>query len=89
MYITIHDVIGKKRIDLSYQIHSTAGWGKEVSVIRMLSDNVQYQILKLRSVMGPARAAKGSHGSYFEQKKDDSKWNLCRQRVTLHCRKDG
>ena len=47
MYITINDVIGEKRIDLSYPIHS----GKEVAVIRMLSDNVQYQVLKLHSVM--------------------------------------
>ena len=53
MYITINDVIGEKGIDLSYPIHSTAGCGKEVAVIRMLSDNVQYQILKLRSVIGP------------------------------------
>ena len=53
MYITTNDVIGKKRIDLSYPIHCIARWGKEVAVIRMLSDNVQYQILKLRSVMDP------------------------------------
>ena len=53
MYITINDIISEKRIDLSYPIHSTARWGKEVAVIRMLSDNVQYQILKLRSVMDP------------------------------------
>ena len=51
MYITIDDVIGEARIDLSYSIHSTAGWGKEVAVIRMLSNNVQ--ILKLHSVMDP------------------------------------
>ena len=49
MYITINDVIGEKTIDLYYPIRS----GKEVAVIRMLSDNVQYQILKLRSVMDP------------------------------------
>ena len=49
MYITINDIKGEKRIDLSYPIYSS----KEVAVIRMLSDNVQYQILKLRSVMDP------------------------------------
>ena len=57
MYITVNDVIGEKTIDLYYTIHS----GKEarrapqaeVAVIRMLSDNVQYQILKLRAVMDP------------------------------------
>ena len=49
MYITINDVIGEKAIDLSYPIHSDG----EIAVIIMLSDNVQYQILKLRSVKGP------------------------------------
>ena len=49
MYIMINDVIGEKRIGLSYPIHS----GKEVAIIRMLSDNVQYKILKLHSVMDP------------------------------------
>ena len=49
MYITINDIIGKQTIYLSYSIHS----GKEVAVIRMLSNNVQYQILKLRLVMDP------------------------------------
>ena len=38
MYITINDIIGEARIDLSYPIHS----GKEVAVISMFSDNVQY-----------------------------------------------
>ena len=52
MYITINDVIGEKRIDLSYPIQNFNS-GKEVAVIRMLSDNVQYQILKLRAVMDP------------------------------------
>ena len=49
MYITINDVIGEKTIDLCYLIRS----GKEVAVIRMLSNNVQYQLLKLRLVMDP------------------------------------
>ena len=47
MYITINDIKGEKRIDLSYSIDSD----KEITVIIMLSDNVQYQLLKLRSVM--------------------------------------
>ena len=38
MYITINDLIGEKRIDLSYPIRS----GKEIAVISMFSDNVQY-----------------------------------------------
>ena len=49
MYITINDIIGQKTIDLYYPIRS----GKEVAVIRMLSDNVKYEILKLRAVMDP------------------------------------
>ena len=49
MYITINNIKGEKTIDLSYSIHS----GKEIAVIRMLSDNVKYEILKLRSVMDP------------------------------------
>ena len=49
MYITINDIKGGKRIDLSYSIDSD----KEIAVIIMLSDNIQYNILKLRSVMDP------------------------------------
>ena len=49
MYITINNVKGEKRIDLSYSIHSD----KETAVIRMLSDNIQYKVLKLRSAMDP------------------------------------
>ena len=49
MYIKIDDVKGEKRIDLSYPIHSC----KEVAVIRMLSDNVKYEIMKLHAVMDP------------------------------------
>ena len=37
MYITINDVIGEARIDLSYPIK-----GKEIAVVIMLSNNVQY-----------------------------------------------
>ena len=49
MYITINNVKSEKRIDLSYSIHSD----KEIAVVRMLSDNIQYKVLKLRSVMDP------------------------------------
>ena len=38
MYITINDFIGEKRIDLSYPIHPR----KEIAVVSMLSNNVQY-----------------------------------------------
>ena len=59
MYITINNIKGEKRIDLSYSIQnfdSTTGRGeasKEIAVIRMLSDNVKYEILKLCSVLDP------------------------------------
>ena len=52
MYITIDNIKGEKRIDLSYSIQNFDS-GKEITVIRMLSDNSQYQLLKLRSVMDP------------------------------------
>ena len=52
MYITINNIKGEKRIDLSYSIQNFDS-DKEITVIRMLSDNVQYEILKLRSVMDP------------------------------------
>ena len=52
MYITINNIKGESRIDLSYSIKNF-DLDKEIAVIRMLSDNVQYQILKLRSVMDP------------------------------------
>ena len=43
----INDIKGEKRIDLSYPIHPR----KEIAAIIMLSDNIQYKILKLRSDM--------------------------------------
>ena len=50
MYITITNIKGEKRIDLSYSIQNFDS-DKEITVIRMLSDNVKYEILKLRAVM--------------------------------------
>ena len=38
MYITVNDIIGKKTIYPSYLIYPV----KEIAVISMLSDNVQY-----------------------------------------------
>ena len=48
MYITINDIKGEKMIDLSYPIHSTAGWGKEIAVVSMHISNSQ--ILLHRSI---------------------------------------
>ena len=47
MYITINDIIGEKTIYLSYPIRSS----KEVAVKNMLSDNVQYNIIKRRGII--------------------------------------
>ena len=57
MYITINNTKGESRIDLSYSIQNFDS-NKEIAVIRMLSDNVQYNILKLREVMDPISDAK-------------------------------
>ena len=43
----INDVKGEKRIDLSYSIHSN----KEIAVVSLFSNNIQYKIPKLHSVM--------------------------------------
>ena len=52
MHITINNIKGEERIDLSYSIQNFDS-SKEIAVIRMLSDNVKYEILKLRAVMDP------------------------------------
>ena len=49
MYITINDIKGEKRIDLSYSIHLNII--KKIAVIIMLSNNIQYNVKKLHSVM--------------------------------------
>ena len=65
MYIMINNIKGEKRIDLSYSIQNFDS-DKEIAVIRMLSNNVKYEILKLRSVMDPILDSKKliSSGTY-------------------------
>ena len=61
MYITINDVIGKKRIDLSYPISSGKDAPVEIAVITMLGDNVQYLLkesMKIRLKSGEDVALK-------------------------------
>ena len=65
MYIAINNIKGEKRIDLSYSIQNF-DTGKEITVIRMLSDNVKYEILKPHLVMDPIS----------DVEKVNSKWNL-------------
>ena len=57
MYITINNIKGERRIALSYSIENFDS-DKEIAVIRMLSNNVKYEILKLRTVMDPNSDAK-------------------------------
>ena len=42
MYITINDILGEMRIDLSYSIRNFNS-RKEIAVINMLSNNIQYE----------------------------------------------
>ena len=48
MYIMINYIKGEKTIDLSYSVHSTAMWGKEIAVVSLHSNNSQ--ILLRRSI---------------------------------------
>ena len=66
MYITINDVIGEKTIDLSYPIHS----GKESAVIKVLSDNVQYKVIKSHIVdyISPEKETLILSGTYAGRK---------------------
>ena len=72
MYITVIDVVGEKRVILAYPI-----WGKEVAVISMFSDNIQYQMresLNLLLIMNeetllPKRKLTGSELSMFVGRK--------------------
>ena len=57
MYITINNIKNEKRIDLSYSIQNFDS-SKEITVIRMLSDNVKYKMLKLHAVMDPTSNTK-------------------------------
>ena len=54
LYITINDIIGEKRIDLSYPIRSD----KVIAVITMFINNVQYEIEKLCAIMDPISGTK-------------------------------
>ena len=45
MYITVNNVIGEKRVNLSYPIQNFDS-SKEVAVVSMFSDNIQHEITK-------------------------------------------
>ena len=50
MKIMITDIVGEKRINLTYPIWNL-DLGKEVAVVSMFSDNVHYQIRELLKVL--------------------------------------
>ena len=63
MYITINDIIGEKRIDLSYPIYSF-NREKEIAVISMFSDNIQYEMtesFKLKLIDGGKQVLKRTY----------------------------
>ena len=66
MSITINNVKGEKRIDLSYSIHSD----KEIAVIIMLSDNVFYQVKYTEVLLPTGENIKISEGMYTNEKLD-------------------
>ena len=52
MYITINNIIGKKGTDLSYPIKNFDS-SREVAVITMFSDNIQYEVEKWAFTFSP------------------------------------
>ena len=77
MYITVNDIIGEKRIDLTYSTNSTA----EIAVIGMISDNTQYEIkepLDLKMI--------GNDGKWIPNKTNDLILNLTPENLTQHSR---
>ena len=70
MYLTINDIKGEKTTDLSYPIQNFDS-SKEVAVVRMLSDNIQYKMTKSLGL----KLADGSekpilNGSYTKRELD-------------------
>ena len=47
MYVTINDMKGAKRINLSYPIYPRT----EIAVVSLFSNNVQYNVLKPRTII--------------------------------------
>ena len=70
MYITINNVIGEKRINLSYPIQNFDS-SKEVAVVSMFSDNIQYEMTEpfnLKSIDGSEKQI--LNGSYTKREID-------------------
>ena len=70
MYITINDIKGEKRIDLSYPVQNFDS-SKEVAVVRMLSDNIHYEMTKpLGLKLADGSKKQISNGSYTKRELD-------------------
>ena len=71
MCITINDVIGEKTIDLSYPIQNFDS-SKEVAVVSMFSDNIQYEMTEtfyLKLIDGSQKQI--LNGSYTKREIDE------------------
>ena len=70
MYITINDIIGEKTIDLSYPIQNFDS-SKEVAVINMFRDNIQYKVTEAFNLKLIDNSEKQiSNGSYTKREID-------------------
>ena len=70
MYITIDDVIGEETIDLSYPIQNFNS-SKEVAVVSMFSDNIQYKVTQTFNLKLIDNSEKQiSNGSYTKREID-------------------
>ena len=74
MCIMINNVIGEKRINLSYPIQNSDS-SKEVAVVSMFSDNIQYEITKTLEF------------KLIDGSEKNIKWNLYKKRNRCDCRK--
>ena len=67
MCITVNDVIGEKRIDLAYPIKR-----KEVAVVIMVSDNVQYLLKEpVKVLLKMGKNVELSKGVYMDKELDE------------------
>ena len=70
MYITINDITGEKMIDLFYPIQNFNS-SKEVAVIYMFSDNIQYKVTETFNLKLIDNSEKQIlNGSYTKREKD-------------------
>ena len=76
MYITVNDIKGDKRIDLAYTIHNSS---KEVAVVSMFTDNIQYKFTGPRTINLGLRSKLIAAGTYMRRELTD----LIERRIKL------